>query len=110
MLHIWKLHDGTDFGAACGTPIQAPSDGRVTQASSNTGYGNRLLIDHGSIDGHRVITAYNHATRYLVGVGEQVRRGQVIGYVGTTGFPTGCHLHLMVWLDGGLVDPMTWFG
>ena len=59
--------------------------------------------------GVAVQTAYNHATRYVVGPGQRVRRGQVIGYVGSTGYSTGCHLHLMVWLNGRLVDPMSWF-
>ncbi len=109
VLKIWKLHDGTDFGAGCGTAIRAPYDGRVSRAYYNAGYGNRLLVDHGSVDGHRVVTAFNHATRYVVGTGERVRRGQVVGFVGSTGYSTGCHLHLMLWLDGHLVDPMSWF-
>ncbi|SEQ53781.1 Murein DD-endopeptidase MepM and murein hydrolase activator NlpD, contain LysM domain [Microlunatus flavus] len=108
VLHVWKLHDGTDFGAACGTPIRAAYDGRVTRRVASTGYGNRLFVDHGRVDGHAVVTAYNHATRYVVSPGDRVRRGQVVGYVGRTGFATGCHLHLMVWLDGRMVDPGTW--
>ncbi|GAA2101575.1 hypothetical protein GCM10009841_17420 [Microlunatus panaciterrae] len=106
---IWKLHDGTDFAAGCGTPIRAAADGRVSQVSANPGYGNRLLLDHGSVDGRRVVTGYNHALRYTVGVGVTVRRGQLIGYVGSTGWSTGCHLHLMLWLDGALTDPLLWF-
>ena len=108
VLHVWKLHDGTDFGAACGTPIRAAYAGRVTRVGPSTGYGNRLFLDHGRVDGRAVTTAYNHATRYVVRTGAHVRRGQVIGYAGRTGYATGCHLHLMVWLDGRLVDPMTW--
>ena len=109
VLHLWKLHDGTDFGAACGTAIRAPYAGRVTRAYFNPGYGNRLLVDHGTVDRQHVVTAYNHATRYVVGPGARVSRGQVIGFVGTTGYSTGCHLHLMVWLDGRLTNPMSWF-
>jgi murein DD-endopeptidase MepM/ murein hydrolase activator NlpD len=108
VLHVWKLHDGTDFGAACGTPIRAAYAGRVSRRVSSVGYGNRLFVDHGSVDGHHVVTAYNHAVRYVVGPGAHVSRGQVVGYVGSTGFATGCHLHLMVWLDDRMVDPMTW--
>lgn len=108
VLHVWKLHDGTDFGAACGTPIRASFGGRVSRRVSGVGYGNRLFVDHGRVDGHRVETAYNHAIRFVVRPGAQVHRGQVVGFVGRTGFATGCHLHLMVWLDGRLVDPMTW--
>jgi murein DD-endopeptidase MepM/ murein hydrolase activator NlpD len=109
VLRRWKLHDGTDFGAACGTTIRAPYAGTVTRRFFNAGYGNRLFLDHGRVDGLSVQTAYNHATRYVVRPGEHVRRGQVIGYVGTTGFSTGCHLHLMVWLNGRMVNPMVWF-
>ena len=109
VLHYWKLHDGTDFGAGCGTPIRAPYSGKVVEKYYNAGYGNRLIIDHGRVDGRYVTTAYNHAIRYTVGVGSHVSKGEVIGYVGTTGYSTGCHLHLMVWLDGSLRNPMTWF-
>ncbi|GAA3557639.1 M23 family metallopeptidase [Microlunatus spumicola] len=107
--HIWKLHDGTDFGAGCGTAIKAAYSGVVAEKYYNAGYGNRLMIDHGKVDGKYVTTGYNHAIRYVVGVGDHVRQGQTIGYVGTTGYSTGCHLHLMVWLNGGMVNPMTWY-
>ena len=109
VLHYWKLHDGTDFGASCGTPIRAAYAGRVAERYYNAGYGNRLMIDHGYIGGRYVTTGYNHASRYIVHVGQHVREGQIIGYVGTTGFSTGCHLHLMVWINGRLRNPMTWF-
>ena len=109
VLHVWKLHDGTDFGAACGTPIHAAYAGRVEERYFNAGYGNRLIIDHGTVDGRYVSTAYNHAIRYVVGVGQHVSQGQTIGYVGETGYATGCHLHLMVYLNGRMVNPMSWY-
>jgi murein DD-endopeptidase MepM/ murein hydrolase activator NlpD len=109
ILHVWKLHDGTDLGAGCGRPIRAPYAGRVASVGFNRGYGNRLMLDHGSVDGHRVRTGYNHAIRYVVRPGTQVKRGQLLGYVGSTGYATGCHLHLMLWLDGRLANPMAWF-
>lgn len=109
VLEVWKLHDGTDFGAACGTPIRAPAAGRVQSVGTSTGYGRRLLLDHGRVDGHAVVTAYNHAQSYVVRPGQAVARGQLLGHVGSTGYSTGCHLHLMVWLDGRLTNPMTWF-
>jgi murein DD-endopeptidase MepM/ murein hydrolase activator NlpD len=109
VLHVWKLHDGTDFGAACGTPIRAPYPGRVTMVGYNRGYGNRLMLEHGTVDGHRVRTGYNHAERYVVTPGTKVERGQLLGYVGETGYATGCHLHLMLWRDGRLENPMVWF-
>lgn len=108
---VYKLHDGTDFGASCGTPMKAAYDGVVTERYYNRGYGNRLMIDHGTIRGVNVTTGYNHASRYIVGVGQRVSKGQVIGYVGTTGYSTGCHLHLMVWENGRVKNPMSrWFG
>ena len=109
VLHVWKLHDGTDFGAGCGTAIHAAYSGVVAEKYFNAGYGNRLMIDHGKVDGTFVTTGYNHAIRYVVGVGDHVKQGQVVGYVGTTGFSTGCHMHLMVWLNGKVVNPMTWY-
>ncbi len=100
VLHIWKLHDGTDFGAGCGTPIQAVAAGTVTEEYYNGGYGNRLFIDHGALT-----TSYNHMSGYAVRVGQHVTQGQVIGYVGTTGYSTGCHLHFMLWVNGTMVNP-----
>ena len=108
VLHVWKLHDGTDFGAACGTPIRAPADGRVASVYYNSAYGHRLMLDH-KINGRQIRTGYNHATRYVVSPGTTVKRGQLLGYVGTTGYSTGCHLHLMLWVSGRLANPMTMF-
>jgi murein DD-endopeptidase MepM/ murein hydrolase activator NlpD len=109
ILHYWKLHDGTDFRAGCGAVIRAPYKGRVEERYYSGGYGNRLMIDHGYVRGKYVTTGYNHAIRYTVRVGQRVRKGQVIGYVGSTGYSTGCHLHLMVWLNGRVTNPMKWF-
>jgi murein DD-endopeptidase MepM/ murein hydrolase activator NlpD len=108
ILHYWKLHDGTDFGAGCGTPIRAAASGVVTDKYYNGGYGNRLFISHGVIDGSSITTVYNHLSRYKAHVGERVSRGEIIGYVGTTGYSTGCHLHFMVYQDGNVVNPMKW--
>jgi murein DD-endopeptidase MepM/ murein hydrolase activator NlpD len=105
ILHIWKLHDGTDFGAGCGTPIHAAASGTVTEEYYNGGYGNRLFIDHGNVGGVFMTTSYNHMSGYAVKVGWHVTQGQVIGYVGTTGYSTGCHLHFMLWVNGTMVNP-----
>ena len=104
----WRLHDGTDFGARCGTPVRAAAPGRVIGRYYNVGYGNRVIVSHGYLRGFSVTTTYNHLSRYSARVGEFVRRGEVIGFVGTTGFSTGCHLHFMVFRDGRTVDPMNW--
>jgi len=104
---VWKLHDGTDFGAPCGSPIRAAAAGTVVSVTSSSSYGNRLIIDHGTGGSGHLVTSYNHAQGYTVAVGERVAAGQVIGAVGSTGLTTGCHLHFQVWLNGRLTDPMT---
>ncbi|HYO39404.1 MAG TPA: peptidoglycan DD-metalloendopeptidase family protein [Nocardioidaceae bacterium] len=103
------LHDGTDFGAACGTPIRAATAGTVLETYFQTAYGNRVVIDHGVSGGVGLATISNHLSAYAVGPGDVVQRGQVIGYVGSTGWSTGCHLHYTVLENGVPVDPMTWF-
>jgi len=106
--HRWALHDGTDFGAACGTPILAAVGGTVVATYYNAGYGNRVIVDNGFHRGVGLGTAYNHLSSDSTFVGERVERGEVIGYAGTTGFSTGCHLHFMVFENGATVDPMNW--
>jgi len=103
-----SLHDGVDFGAGCGQPLYASASGTVISRYYQTAWGNRLIIDHGYQRGVGLATIYNHATSYTVGVGSRVQRGQVIGYVGTTGWSTGCHLHFTVMANGNPVDPMGW--
>ena len=104
----WSLHDGTDFGASCGTPIRAASTGTVIGMYYDNAYGNRVIIDHGLAGGVGLGTSYNHMSAFSAYVGQTVRRGEVIGYVGTTGYSTGCHLHFMVFENGVTVDPLTW--
>ncbi|MGA9746762.1 MAG: peptidoglycan DD-metalloendopeptidase family protein [Nocardioides sp.] len=103
-----SLHDGIDIGAGCGTPILAPSNGRVLQEYYQSAWGNRIIIDHGYHRGVGVATISNHLSGYAVSEGEWVKRGQVIGYVGNTGWSTGCHLHFTVMENGSPVDPMRW--
>jgi murein DD-endopeptidase MepM/ murein hydrolase activator NlpD len=111
---IYKLHDGTDFGVGCGTPVHAAASGTVIQAALVAGYGNQLVIDHGVMRGAGVATSYNHLMSFSVGYGSRVSRGQVIGYSGGgagmygAGYSTGCHLHFMVYVNGGTTDPMGW--
>jgi murein DD-endopeptidase MepM/ murein hydrolase activator NlpD len=108
ILHYTKLHDGTDFGAGCGTPVRAADSGQVLSTYYSSGYGNQVLIDHGIERGVSLSTSYNHLTSFAVSPGEQVAQGEVIAYSGTTGYSTGCHLHFMVYENGGTVDPMSW--
>ena len=105
----WGLHDGTDFGGGCGQPIRAAESGRVVSSYWSNVYGNRLIVDHGALNGAGVASIYNHASSYTVGTGAQVQRGQVIGYVGDTGWSTACHLHFSVMANGRAVDPQNWF-
>jgi len=104
----WGLHDGTDFGVSCGEGMRASANGRVISRYYSSVYGNRLYIDVGKVNGHSLTVVYNHATSYAVNVGDSVTRGQVVGYVGSTGWSTGCHLHFTVLQDGVAVDPMTY--
>ena len=108
ILHVLKMHDGTDFGAACGTPVHAAADGLVFAAYYDAGFGNRLIIDNEVVHGVNLSTSYNHLSRTVVSAGEQVQRGEVVGYVGSTGYSTGCHLHFSVYENGRTVDPVTW--
>ncbi len=108
ILHVLKLHDGTDFHANCGTPVYAAADGRVISEYFNAGYGNRIIVDHGFVQGVSLSTSYNHLTSFVAGVGSQVDRGQLIAYSGTTGYSTACHLHFMVYVNGYAVDPASW--
>jgi murein DD-endopeptidase MepM/ murein hydrolase activator NlpD len=105
---VWQLHAGTDFAAPGGAPIYAAADGRVVLAGWRGGYGNYTCLGHGSYRGQGLTTCYAHQSRIGVSVGERVRRGQVIGRVGTTGASTGYHLHFEVRLDGVPHNPLPW--
>ncbi len=103
------LHDGIDIGGvSCGTPIKASAPGKVLSTYYQSAWGNRVIIDHGVKYGVGVATIYNHLSGYAVSAGERVSRGQVIGYIGTTGWSTGCHLHYTVLENGSAVDPLKW--
>jgi murein DD-endopeptidase MepM/ murein hydrolase activator NlpD len=105
-----SLHNGVDFGVGCGTPIRAAASGRVVARYFQTAWGNRVIIDHGIHQGVDVATITNHMnTPAIVAPGQHVSRGQVVGYVGTTGWSTGCHLHFTVLRNGAPVNPMSWF-
>ncbi|MET0999576.1 MAG: peptidoglycan DD-metalloendopeptidase family protein [Marmoricola sp.] len=102
----WGLHDGTDFSAPCGTPNRAAGSGTVISRYWSDVYGNRLYIDLGQVNGKNMTVIYNHLSSYSASTGERVSRGEVVGYSGSTGWSTGCHLHFTVMLDGTPVDPM----
>ncbi|HSN43522.1 MAG TPA: M23 family metallopeptidase, partial [Propionibacteriaceae bacterium] len=88
-----RFHTGTDFPAACGLPVFASLDGTVSGAGEAGAYGNRVVINHGQRFGGQFITTYSHLQLIRAFEGQVVKRGDVIGLVGTTGRSTGCHLH-----------------
>lgn len=101
-----KFHEGLDFTAKKGTEIYATGDGTVIKADAeNHGYGNLVAIDHG----YGYETRYAHMTRFIVRVGQKVKRGELIGYVGSTGLSTSPHCHYEVLKDGDKVNPVNYF-
>jgi murein DD-endopeptidase MepM/ murein hydrolase activator NlpD len=96
-----RMHAGIDFRASYGTPIYAVTDGTVQFAGRHGGHGNYVKLSHGGGLG----TGYAHMSRIAVSSGERVRRGQVIGYVGSTGLSTGPHLHYEMYRNGATVNP-----
>ena len=102
--HKEQLHDGTDLGASCGSPIYAAHGGTVIYAGPYGGYGNYVKIS----DGDGISTAYGHIVNggILVRVGQGVAPGQNIARVGSTGASTGCHLHFSVFSGAGTIDPV----
>ena len=97
-----RLHAGIDLAAPTGRPIRAAASGRVILAAPTGGYGNYTCIAHNS----SISTCYAHQSRFGARVGESVRQGDVIGYVGNTGHSFGAHLHFEVRIGGRPVDPM----
>ncbi|RPD48179.1 M23 family metallopeptidase [Paracnuella aquatica] len=101
-----KMHAGLDFSAPQGTPIYATANGRVKIAGfSDGGYGNHVVINHG----YGYETLYGHMVRIKARAGQQVKRGELIGYVGSTGKSTGPHLHYEVHKNGNKLDPVYFF-
>ena len=96
-----EFHTGVDISAPVGTPIRATADGTVRSAEMESGYGREVIIDHG----HGTETCYAHMSGFTVMAGETVVRGQVIGYVGTSGRTTGAHLHYEVRIRNTPVNP-----
>jgi len=103
---IRKFHAGMDFSARTGTPIFATGDGLVTAADNKmSGYGNRVLINHG----YGYQTLYGHMSKFAVKSGQKVKRGDIIGYVGSTGRSEAPHLHYEVHKNGEVVNPLNFY-
>ena len=102
ILHENRPHEGIDITAAYGTRIIAPAAGRVIKVGYENGYGIMVVIDHG----YGLETRYAHMSRSAARPGQTVKRGDLLGYVGSTGLSTGPHLHYEVLRDGRAVDPL----
>jgi murein DD-endopeptidase MepM/ murein hydrolase activator NlpD len=99
-----EFHTGIDIGVPYGTPILAAKSGVVTYSGWGTGYGNLVILDNGS----GIETRYSHASRLVAYVGERVKQGQVIAYVGSTGWSTGPHLFFEIRINGKPVNPLNY--
>lgn len=102
---VRKFHSGIDFSAPTGTPIYATGDGKIEKAKYVRGYGRRVIINHGY--GHK--TLYAHMSKIEVKRGQKVKRGELIGLVGSTGLSSGPHLHYEVIKNGQKVNPIYYF-
>lgn len=101
-----RLHNGMDFGASTGTPIMAAYDGEVVVSTYSSSAGNYIMINHGG----GLSTVYMHCSKLIAQVGDVVKKGDVIGLVGSTGNSTGPHLHFSVRVNGEYVDPAPYIG
>lgn len=101
-----KMHWGMDFTSPKGTPIYASGDGKVTRADNNSsGYGKHIRISHG----YGYVSLYGHLSKYNVKAGQRVKRGDLIGFVGSTGRSEAPHLHYEVWKDGDRINPINFY-
>ena len=101
-----KLHTGMDFTAPQGTPIYATGDGKIEKVRrSRRGYGNHVIVDHG----YGYQTLYAHMTKYIVYRGQKVKRGEIIGYVGSTGTSVAPHLHYEVIKNKRKINPVNYY-
>ena len=107
ILGYQRMHWGMDVGAACGSPLRAVYDGTVISASFDGASGNNVKISHTEFRGKSLQTNSLHMTRYIVKPGQKVKKGEIIGYTGSTGLSTECHLHFETIWGGTNVDPMT---
>lgn len=101
VIKVYRTHTGMDIGAPMGSYAIAANDGIVTTATYSNSYGNMVMIDHGG----GVKTLYAHGSEILVQVGDEVKRGDAIMKVGSTGWSTGPHLHFEIRINGTAIDP-----
>ena len=104
ILGVYMMHEGQDVSGAVGEPVMATAAGRVVQAEFSSSFGNYVVVNHGG----GIQTLYAHLSAFRCDIGERVRRGEVIGLLGSTGRSTGPHVHYEVHVDGKPVDPLPW--
>ncbi len=97
-----SFHDGIDFANSYNTPVYSAAEGTVLSAQVRSGYGRQIKIYHG----YGISTSYSHLARMIVSPGDKVKKGQLIGYMGSSGRSTGTHLHYMVYENGSTVNPV----
>jgi len=97
-----ETHQGIDIASNTGTPVVATADGKVVKSGWSEGYGNIVQIDHGN----GLETIYGHNSQIVATIGQNVKKGQLIAYIGSTGVSTGPHLHYEVRVNNNAVDPM----
>jgi Membrane proteins related to metalloendopeptidases len=102
ILHVYRMHTGIDIAVPRGTPVKAADGGQVIQADYDSGYGNHILVYHGG----GMATWYAHLQGFNCSVGQMVAKGQIIGFVGSTGLATGPHLHFEVRINGVPQNPI----
>jgi murein DD-endopeptidase MepM/ murein hydrolase activator NlpD len=100
------FHPGLDISANHGDPVFAPAAGTISSAGANGAYGNLVVMDHG----FGIVTKYGHLSKFAVSSGQQVNRGDIVGYVGSTGRSTSPHLHYEIWVNDKLTNPMRLLG
>jgi len=105
LLKVKRMHSGVDFSAAVGTEVFAAANGTVSEAEASAGFGKQITINHGN----GFETVYAHLNKYIVNVGQFVKRGETIGYVGTTGLSSSPHLHYEVHVNNVTVNPEAYF-
>lgn len=105
ILKTLRMHTGVDITAPKGTPVYATADGVVSYKQAQSGYGTSVLLNHG----YSYETLYAHLSKRAVKPGQKIKRGELVGYVGNTGFSVGSHLHYEVWKNGIPVNPVYYF-
>lgn len=109
-----KFHAGIDYGCSLGTGVKATNSGTVATANYQGGYGNMIIINHGTYNGKQMTSAYGHLQTFLVNIGDRVSQGQIIAYSGgvgaTAGRSTGPHLHFEIRENGNPVNPTKYVG